>query len=645
MRDTLPALFSASSDLLFHITTMLSPKVLLDHKVKVVHLNQRAGEFVITFPRGYHAGFNQGFNCAEAVNLAMPDWLQFGLRCVELYSKVNKQPVFSHDQLVLATAKSDIPTQNAIAILDSMKLLIEREARQRDQALLFFPDIEHEKQPPLEDGDPCCVCKSFCYLSALTTINGMYCLSHASHCTSKPKLIIRFTLSELIIFAENYTSQQAAVPLKWGLDVGIMIGSRPSIFDMQMHLNRAYGFEHPQKSKLVNHIIDCQNLVSDAIVLLPRRGGTAKHTIFQMESVLEKWVNLSFNSTELDQLYARYNLSKQLFRQVDLSIKEHRQVNIIKKLVNECNVLQIQITNENSIILYIAQCEWQMEVASTVNLRLEDYTRLIEQAAKLGFSEHPLLEPLIESHNQLSAWVTSCEKSLESPHLYRELVRHLVNSFPNDPRLMDQLKNLILNTEVWNTMTSPIKSRCQYMEVRLKPQISVDNITWLVNTPVAIDPNIVYQIKEWMEPVLAWNSSLNKVFGFKEALKQILLRTQRLDTSNLMHCVCHRLANSQMVFLNLFKISCRVCLEWYHIACVGSGGPDFVCPVCDEPRGISMGRLSSLEDSAQKLIVSTPESLILSDLFHVLDEYRNEMNASGRYGYFCRCMHSIGVLL
>ncbi|KAL5531119.1 hypothetical protein ACEPAG_3995 [Sanghuangporus baumii] len=41
-------------------------------------LVQHAGEFVITYPRGYHAGFNLGFNCAESVNFALDSWLEIG---------------------------------------------------------------------------------------------------------------------------------------------------------------------------------------------------------------------------------------------------------------------------------------------------------------------------------------------------------------------------------------------------------------------------------------------------------------------------------------------------------------------------------------------------------------------------------------
>lgn len=44
--------------------------------VKVYRTNQCAGEFVVTFPRAYHSGFNQGYNFAEAVNFCTADWVR-----------------------------------------------------------------------------------------------------------------------------------------------------------------------------------------------------------------------------------------------------------------------------------------------------------------------------------------------------------------------------------------------------------------------------------------------------------------------------------------------------------------------------------------------------------------------------------------
>ena len=39
---------------------------------------QEEGQFIVTFPYGYHCGFNQGLNCAESTNFASLRWIDFG---------------------------------------------------------------------------------------------------------------------------------------------------------------------------------------------------------------------------------------------------------------------------------------------------------------------------------------------------------------------------------------------------------------------------------------------------------------------------------------------------------------------------------------------------------------------------------------
>lgn len=91
MRDALPHLFDKDHLLLHKLITMLSPAQLAARGVPVCRAVQVPGSFIVTFPDAYHAGFNSGFNVAEAVNFAAPDWLPFGSSSVVRYRCVWKE--------------------------------------------------------------------------------------------------------------------------------------------------------------------------------------------------------------------------------------------------------------------------------------------------------------------------------------------------------------------------------------------------------------------------------------------------------------------------------------------------------------------------------------------------------------------------
>lgn len=63
-----------------HKMTVISPHVLRKYSIPFNKITQVEGEIMITFPYGYHAGFNHGFNCAESTNFASPRWVEYGKR-------------------------------------------------------------------------------------------------------------------------------------------------------------------------------------------------------------------------------------------------------------------------------------------------------------------------------------------------------------------------------------------------------------------------------------------------------------------------------------------------------------------------------------------------------------------------------------
>jgi len=61
-----------------HKDVVISPKLLKQYGVPFVQARQKPGEFIVLNAAAYHTGFNLGFNCAEAVNFALPQWMEVG---------------------------------------------------------------------------------------------------------------------------------------------------------------------------------------------------------------------------------------------------------------------------------------------------------------------------------------------------------------------------------------------------------------------------------------------------------------------------------------------------------------------------------------------------------------------------------------
>lgn len=172
-------------DLEHHITTQIAPSSLLQNHVPVCKTRQEAGQFIVTFPEAYHAGFSYGFNCGEAVNFATSDWIPHGAQSVADYRAKAKREVFSFDRLMF-TLTYHLPELS----LESCKMLLrELEVLQADElhfkTLLLGSGVQDaskvaqlpqegrmaseipEELANYDDQRMCVNCQHTCFLSAV----------------------------------------------------------------------------------------------------------------------------------------------------------------------------------------------------------------------------------------------------------------------------------------------------------------------------------------------------------------------------------------------------------------------------------------------------------------------------------------------
>jgi len=211
MQAKLPELFQRQPNLLHLLITQLSPRALVEANVQVYTAIQSAGQFVVTCPRAYHAGFNSGFNVAESVNFALEDWLPFCRSACANY-RYQRSPIFPYEEFVLKAAETPDTLEIAKILHEEVKTIIQSERML--QRNVHKEGITQYISLASVDYQPCYECGYDCYLSGVTCNNHpgrIMCLSHVKKvcsCESTDKrLVVRVHLMHLKQILDKLTQR------------------------------------------------------------------------------------------------------------------------------------------------------------------------------------------------------------------------------------------------------------------------------------------------------------------------------------------------------------------------------------------------------------------------------------------------------
>ncbi|KAJ3257556.1 hypothetical protein HK103_004465 [Boothiomyces macroporosus] len=628
MKAKVPELFESNPDLLFHLTTLLSPEVLVENKVKVFTINQRPGDFVVTFPRAYHAGFNHGFNICEAVNFAPLDWLPFGRECVKLYSQFGKQPVFSHEELVLTTAQSKLDDKIALSILPELEVMIKEEKEVRNHVLNELK-IEKKLVPPIvfaEDKDQCLECKAFCFLSAITCPNHpnvVLCSKHAfakvCSCRETERIFqIRYT-EEMLENIYKDVSHHSEIPRQWKQKVIDLYDEnpRPPLKDL---LKLAKEGEKITSSFEAVHDFNvfvkaCQKLCDDASKILQRSKRNSKfadsvHTMEDLEIMIDKFNTLPFDAPESKSVEQLLGQAKKVEEEaLELLAKDVKNAKELKEFYEAGLLLNIDIPALKQIDIENRKQDWLRNYANLTDLQhveLEDVQRVLSVAKELNI-QHTIVQDMEKLVDEGEAWLAEANKLLKSSSASIQQINDMIEKSTLCPAVTKIVQKLTFQITQADKIIEHAKTFAQRPKIFTLSQLAeleaddLDEIDDLIEQAQVINTVIpgVNDLKYALNLADTWLIKVQKLLklpdeeSLEDWLKEFNYSLKKVVNDESANCIC--VAHSGKGFL----VKCSECQQFYHGSCLGltkkDATDDFVCPCCDIEVGYNPEKKVHLE--------------------------------------------------
>ncbi|XP_045649762.1 lysine-specific demethylase 5D isoform X8 [Ursus americanus] len=565
MKRLTPELFDSQPDLLHQLVTLMNPNTLMSHGVPVVRTNQCAGEFVITFPRAYHSGFNQGYNFAEAVNFCTADWLPAGRQCIEHYRRLRRYCVFSHEELIckMAAFPEKLDLNLAVAVHKEMFIMVQEERRLRKAVLeKGITEAEREAFELLPDDERQCMkCKTTCFLSALACYDcpdGLVCLFHINDLckcsSSRQYLRYRYTLDELPamlhklkIRAESFDTW--ANKVRVALDVED--GRKRSFEELRALESEARERRFPN-SELLQRLRNCLNeaeaCVSQVLGLVSGQDArieTPQPTVTELRVLLEQMGSLPCAMHQIGDV-------KDVLEQVEAYQIEAREalaslppsVGLLQSLLEKGQQLGIEVPEAYELQQQVEQAQWLDEVKQALAPSAQRGSLVIMQELLVTGAKIASSPSVDKARAELQELLTIAERWEEKAHFCLEarqkhppaILEAIIREAENIPVYLPNiqaLKDALAKAQAWIADVDEIQNGDHYP--------CLDDLEGLVaigrDLPVGLEE--LRQLEVQVLTAHSWREKASKTFLKKNSC-YTLLEVWPKSATHILSCLSPR---------------------------------------------------------------------------------------------------------
>ncbi|XP_073447057.1 lysine-specific demethylase 5C isoform X1 [Dendrobates tinctorius] len=548
MKKLTPELFESQPDLLHQLVTLMNPNTLMAHGVPVVRTNQCAGEFVITFPRAYHSGFNQGYNFAEAVNFCTADWLTAGRKCIEHYRRLRRYCVFSHEELIckMAACPERLDLTLAAAVHKEMLILVQEERRLRKSLMeLGITEAEREAFELLPDDErQCQKCKTTCFLSALACYNcpqGLVCLYHIEDlCQCPPArqyLRYRYTLDELPAMLSKLKIRGESFDT-WANKVRraleLQNGTKIELEQLQVLAKEASDkrfAENDMLHELKGTIKEVECCITEAQkILSDPQFSRSISTVISLDSLHKLVQRIQALPCALDQLSPLQELLEQA-----ISLQKEAKNCLqslpdsaaqMKELFERCDAFVVQLPEAKQLGRHLRQGQWLSRVRAALvagrSGTLQEMRSLLLEAGEVA--ESPAVDKARSELQELISiavrWEEKAQMCLEArqkhpPATLEAIIKEAENIPVQLPNTLS-LKEALLKARAWSADVDEIQNGDHYP--------CLDDLEGLVavgrDLPVKMDE--LHQLEVQVAAAHSWRDKATKTFLKKNSCYTLL---------------------------------------------------------------------------------------------------------------------------